>query len=381
MKIKNLFFVLFLIVFTIFFHQNCSRVNFRDSDKIESVSSQETNDNSAMATPAPVTSQVPVAKLNSCSLPDGVSSLESGKGKIYFTTQADGIFCDRAEFRTCNDGTLSGSFSRTGCSIKFKQGQQVFTSCESPVGKIEHGTSMLFFNEDSGSCVAQMRSCDDGVLSGSSSYNKVSCRLRQLNTQGANCALDWNGQSLMVPHNARVIGFSSAKAAVESGQSCQLSTKRCDNGSFVGNASVASSCREKTIEELPEDSLLTGHSYNGSKVAVSYKISSQSQNSVCTLEYSINGSWFQVPNVEAEFNCSGVHGTVIKTLVDLSKIASFRWTETTGSNGAKQYSSQFRIRVNNAFKNSLKGIYCIKGSAADVKGLTPDIDEDCDGMF
>ena len=109
-----------------------------------------------------------------------------------------------------------------------------------------------------------------GFLIGSSNFNKISCRLPSLASQGASCSLDWNGQKVTIPHNSRVIGFVSAKAAIDVGESCKLSTSRCEDGNIIGNNSVNSSCREKNIEELPEDSLLTGHVYNSAKVFMSY---------------------------------------------------------------------------------------------------------------
>lgn len=114
---------------------------------------------------------------------------------------------------------------------------------------------------------------------------------------------------------------------------------------------------------------------------MSYKISHQSQNTSCILEYQVDGNWFPVPSAGEGFNCKGIAGSVIRTTVDLSKIVSFHWTEKVLDSGAKQYSSQFRIRVNSTVKNSLKAIYCIKRANADVIGLTPELDEDCNGSF
>ena len=143
------------------FQQNCSRVSFQNNAATGALSSEETNDTAAMETPVP---QQPETKFNSCVLPDGNSSLESGKGKIFFAVASDGIYCEKAEVRSCYDGNLSGSFSKTSCGLKFKAGSQSFQSCDTPIGKIDHASTVLLFSEESGSCEAQLRSCDDGVF-------------------------------------------------------------------------------------------------------------------------------------------------------------------------------------------------------------------------
>lgn len=382
MKNQKTLILLVFVLIMIVLQQNCSKVSFQEM-KVSEVSSSEVPDEiSATATPAvPVDEPESPNKLNSCLLPDGKSSIESGIGKIFFTLGSDEVSCDKVEFRSCYDGRLSGSFTKTGCGIIFKTGIQEFQGCDTPIGKIDHSSSILLFNEESGNCEAQLRICNDGLLSGGNTFSKVSCRLQSLQPSGNSCSLDWNGKLIILPHNNRLIGFSSEKAAIEMGQSCKLSSIRCDNGVIVGNSPISSSCREKKIEELPAGSLLTGHAYNSSKVFVSYKISEQVQNTNCTLEYQINNSWFPVPNLESSFNCNFPTGSVIKTTVDLRTISTFRWTAVTLPTGQTQISSRIRIRSSTIINNSLKYLICIKRTTIDSAGTTPEIDEDCDGIF
>jgi hypothetical protein len=240
---------------------------------------------------------------------------------------------------------------------------------------------MLFSEVSSNDCSAQIRTCNDGVLSGDNAYNKAYCRLSAATPTGTSCQVSWNGSTVMVPHNSRLIGFVSEKASTETGGPCSLASARCNSGALVGNANVVSSCREKRIEEMPDGSLMTGHAFNNSKVSISYRVSAQSAGTSCSLEYRKNGAWYEIPaNLLGGFSCAGLSaGSILKVTLDLSLVPSFNWTETINATGAAEYKTKIRIKYNSATE-PLRELICIK-RGADISGATADVDENCDGIF
>lgn len=372
-------FLFFLFLFIVLAHQNCSRVKF---DEAQSQSSSLEISAAVPDDSEPVASAAVEAKACQPPTNDNRGAITSGSGRIYFETAVNNVFCDKAQFRGCLDGTLSGSFTKTSCSIKFKAGGSQNSSCQTPIGSIDHGSTILLFDTTaSNECSAQLRTCDNGILSGDNTYNKTHCRLASMPVSGRSCKLNWNNATIEIAPKSRVIGFVADKAKTEEGATCRLTTARCDDGVLMENANLTSSCREKRIEELPEGFLLTEHTFNGSKVSLEYKISAASTGRDCKVEYRIGNSWFLAPNVSTDFNCMAAPGQVKKTIIDLSKIPSFAWTASVNSAGGLEYKSKLRIHFDSSTTEANKELLCFKQNINDVLGVTPEVDEDCNGSF
>lgn len=367
---------------TILFQQNCAppSPNFKENpEQIEEVHSETVTDE--------VVPEIPPIQQpeKSCSPPnpaDTRGDIASGSGRMYFETIVGGPYCNKVQFRGCSDGNLSGNFSSVSCSIVLKTGAGTFLGCQTPIGTIDHGASVMLFSDAvDANCSAQIKTCNDGVLTGDSAYNKPSCRLSSALAGGSSCSVNWNGTTIAVPHNSRLLGFMSEKANTESGANCGLSTARCNNGALVGNASLASSCREKRIEEMPDGSLITGHDLNSSKVFIAYRVSNQSAGSSCSLEFKNNGSWLPISSSVVSFDCASLSaGSILKTTIDLATISNFAWTETLTAGGSTEYRSKIRIKFNSQATEPNKDLLCIK-KGTDILGATPNIDENCDGQF
>jgi hypothetical protein len=76
-----------------------------------------------------------------------------------------------SQTRTCSDGTLSGTYAYASCEVSHQ-------ACTQDGATIEHGESHTFYLSQVGapcSSVSQSRTCTDGTLSGSPSYQYASC--------------------------------------------------------------------------------------------------------------------------------------------------------------------------------------------------------------
>jgi hypothetical protein len=79
-----------------------------------------------------------------------------------------------SQTRTCTDGTLSGSYQYASCQVSHQ-------SCTQDGVTVSHGDSHTFYSSQTApigqlcSAVSQSRTCTDGTLSGSASYQYGSC--------------------------------------------------------------------------------------------------------------------------------------------------------------------------------------------------------------
>jgi hypothetical protein len=132
----------------------------------------------------------------------------------------------QSEERTCNNGTLSGSYAYSSCTIEPAaactfNGQSVpntgtvtaFRSATVPYGQ---------------TCVSETRTCSNGVLSGSYSFS--SCQV------DAPLACTFNGQTLA--SGSGIIAYSTSD--VPYGQTCSSQTRTCTNGVLSGTYAYAS---------------------------------------------------------------------------------------------------------------------------------------------
>lgn len=91
-----------------------------------------------------------------------------------------------SQTRTCNNGTLSGNYTHQNCTVAAAE------NCSAPWGgTIMHGISVTAYQHSSrpygSSCVPQTRTCNNGTLSGS--YIHQNCTV----ASPANCSLPWGG--------------------------------------------------------------------------------------------------------------------------------------------------------------------------------------------
>ncbi len=138
-----------------------------------SVSPSETTDYSCYASGSGGSDGWHEAELvvyGSCAWDGGTLSHGSSTTAYESSTVPYGETCT-SETRTCSDGTLSGSYTHASCEVSL-------ASCTLDGQTVPHGDSHTFYSSQTGSpcsAIAQERTCTDGSLSGSASYQYASC--------------------------------------------------------------------------------------------------------------------------------------------------------------------------------------------------------------
>lgn len=141
------------------------------------------------------------------------------------STVTSGQLC-QSESRTCNNGTLSGSYSFASCLVNQP------ASCTFNGRTIAHNATVEAYLNSSAvygsTCAQEARTCQNGVLSGS--YTFANCSV----SGGANCL--FNGQT--IAHGQNITAYLNS--SVNFGQTCTRQTRTCNNGVLSGNYSFAS---------------------------------------------------------------------------------------------------------------------------------------------
>lgn len=143
--------------------------------------------------------------------------------------QSSSVSCGntcQSQTRVCQaDGTFTGSYTATSCTVS------ACTNCSLDGVTVAHGASRTFYTNSSPacgtSCSGTTRTCNNGVLSGSSSYNKASCT----SSSCANCTLD----GVTVAHGSSRTFYTSSSVAC--GSSCSGTSRTCTNGTLSGSSS------------------------------------------------------------------------------------------------------------------------------------------------
>ena len=157
-------------------------------------------------------------------------TLAHGESVVAFASNSvsAGESC-RAEMRACQNGILSGSFMFPNCSA------QVLQSCVFNNRSVAHGETVMAFMTSSvdfgQNCQNQARTCNNGVLSGSAQF--PSCVM----SQPRSCM--FNGQ--MVPHGGAITAYFHI-----GGAGCPSESRRCENGNLSGSATF-NSCSDPDI--------------------------------------------------------------------------------------------------------------------------------------
>lgn len=138
------------------------------------------------------------------------------------STVAFGQVCSTvAETRTCNNGVLSGSATFAACDIAAAR------SCLFDGKTVLHGASIVGYQTSTsqfgGSCTQELRTCSDGTLSGSFTFG--SCTI----DQPASCLFD--GRTLA--HGEVVAAFQASSSAF--GTACIQENRTCSNGTLSGS--------------------------------------------------------------------------------------------------------------------------------------------------
>lgn len=163
----------------------------------------------------------------SCSLPWGGTIAHNGTTTAYAASSvACGSTCT-SQVRTCNDGTLGGSYSNQSCSASC-------ASCTLPWGgTLAHGGTTPAWNASSATsptmCASQTRTCNNGTLDGS--YANQNCIQNY-----RSCSIPWGGT---VNHNNKITAWASSSVAC--GSSCTSQDRWCNDGS-LGGSYTNSSC-------------------------------------------------------------------------------------------------------------------------------------------
>lgn len=141
------------------------------------------------------------------------------------STVAYGATC-ASEARTCNNGSLSGSYSFASCAPNSP------AACLFNGQTLAHGSAVKAFQNSSvafgNNCVSEDRVCNNGTLTGS--YNFASCNV----DAAASCL--FNGQT--IAHGASARAYLTSSVAY--GSNCAAQDRTCNNGTLTGSYSFAS---------------------------------------------------------------------------------------------------------------------------------------------
>jgi len=164
------------------------------------------------------TCQAPAA----CALPWG-GTLAHGQSVTAYRVKVDSDCAENAEVRTCNNGKLSGSATYQACSAP-----TAHADCSLPWGgTLADGQSVTAYSSaTSADCAAtaETRACTNGVLSGSATYPTCSAPATH-----ADCNLPWGGT---LADGQTVTAYSSATSA---DCAATAETRACANGTLSGS--------------------------------------------------------------------------------------------------------------------------------------------------
>lgn len=170
-----------------------------------------------------------------------------------------------SEQRSCNNGSLSGSYNVASCQVG------AAASCQFNGQTVAHGANVTAFQNSTvpfgATCVSHARTCTNGALSGN--YNYGSCEV------GAAASCLFNGQT--VAHGQRVTAFQSASVAY--GATCTSQERVCSNGSLSGNY-TAGSC---TVNQ-PNSCTFNGQTIAHNQNVTAFLASSVAYGSTCTAQ-------------------------------------------------------------------------------------------------
>jgi hypothetical protein len=172
----------------------------------------------------------------------------------------------QSESRNCKDGSLTGSFRNSGCTVGAAApcnfNDQVIASGQ--IVKAFPSSTVPYGQQ----CVSQDRLCTNGILSGSAINSFPSCNPGA----AASCSID--GRT--VAHNEIVVSYSSQ--SVTYGNTCSSLSRKCDNGTLSGDTNYKYlSC----TPVAPASCTLNGKNIANGESITTYKTASVNSPQAC----------------------------------------------------------------------------------------------------
>ncbi len=253
-----------------------------------------------------------------------------------------------SENRLCTAGALSGSYTFANCAVG------AAASCLFNGATISHGDSItgytsstVAFNQVCSS-VAETRTCNNGVLSGSATF--ASC-----NTSAARSCL-FDGKTILSGDS--ITGYQTSTS--QFGGFCTKESRVCTDGTLSGSFAFGS-C---TVDQ-PASCLFNGRTLAHGEVAVAFQSSSANFGATCTQENRtcdngvLSGSYvFDSCSVNTPASCS-LNGS---TVSHGSSVIAF---ESANVNFGQVCNSQARSCSNGILSGSFSNSACAVNAAAD----------------
>lgn len=169
----------------------------------------------------------------SCSF-DGRTIPHQGSVRAYLHSSSPfgQTLCNSFQSRACNDGSLSGTYEYSSCTVDTPR------ACTFNGRTIAHGGTVEAFQHSSApfgssNCnTKQTRRCSNGVLSGS--YVYASCQV----ATPQSCL--FNGRT--IAHGGTVTGYRSSTGVRGTNNACQPVTRTCNNGNLSNTGAQYASC-------------------------------------------------------------------------------------------------------------------------------------------
>lgn len=219
------------------------------------------------------------------------TTLAHGSSRVFYsqTTATSSVSCSAyAQTRTCNDGVLSGDskYTQTSCSagacsvdgvtLQSGQSQTFYFAKNVPAGEVC-------------SSYAQTRTCTNGSLSGSASYAFASCAP----VSSGNCALDGVSVSNGASAAFYSMTVATAGTVCSAHRQVRTCTNGTLNGSATYNRASCSDTQSCTLDGVTLSHASSSTFYSARTVAFGSTCSSVSQTRTCTNGSLSGGSSYQ----------------------------------------------------------------------------------------
>jgi len=204
------------LIMTIFLLAACEPM--KNSMKSASLASKSNSlTNDTLNIEEPIEEDVEVnCNFNGEAIADGASVV------AYQTAIVDHDETCQQEIRTCTDGVLSGTYTSNVCTVS---GELL---CEFNGQVLHEGQSTIAFRTETTpygtTCEAENRTCENGQLLGT--YNYSQCNVGE----ARHCTF----QNRVIAHGESTTAYSSATAA-----SCSSETRTCNDGTLSGSYAYA----------------------------------------------------------------------------------------------------------------------------------------------
>ena len=160
-----------------------------------------------------------------------------------------------SEVRNCSNGTLSGSYTQSSCTV-------APAACSFNGQTVAEGSTITAYQTSSvdygSTCASESRSCSNGILNGS--YTNTSCSV----AAAANCS--FSGQT--ISHGGNVTAYQTP--SVDYGSTCSSQMRSCSNGNLSGSYAYTSCTVSSAIQSSSD------YSANGTTFKITVRSSGYS---------------------------------------------------------------------------------------------------------